>query len=209
MGIAFITLRRRSQKLLSEIRNESPSAWRRIELEAVSRPYRTPKILDRKITLSDYQGPIRQITITDLGHEEPTLLLTNQLKASPSKLIGRYAQRMVIENGIQDGVDFFHMDALSSVVAMKVNCDVVLTVMASSLYRLLGSKMAEGYETAKSKHIFRDLINATAQVVITEKDISIRMQKRAHNPLLIAAGFQNTDVSIPWLAHKRLHFVLG
>ena len=209
MGIAFITLRRRSRQLLADIQDTPVSAWRRIELEAVSRAYRTPKILDSQITLTDYQGPIRQLTITDLGHEEPTLLLTNQLKASPSKLIGRYAQRMVIENGIQDGVDFFHMDALSSVVAMKVNCDVVLTVMASSLYRLLGSQVAEGYETAKSKHIFRDLINATAQVVITESDISIRLQKRAHNPLLIAAGFHNTAISIPWLAHKRLQIGLG
>lgn len=209
MGIAFITLRRRSRQLLADIQDTPVSAWRRIELEAVSRAYRTPKILDSKITLTDYQGSIRQLTITDLGHEEPTLLLTNQLKASPSKLIGRYAQRMVIENGIQDGVDFFHRDALSSVVAMKVNCDVVLTVMASSLYRLLGSQVAEGYETAKSKHIFRDLINATAQVVITESDISIRLQKRAHNPLLIAAGFHNTAISIPWLAHKRLQIGLG
>ena len=209
MGIAFITRRRRSRQLLADIQDTPVSAWRRIELEAVSRAYRTPKILDSKITLTDYQGSIRQLTITDLGHEEPTLLLTNQLKASPSKLIGRYAQRMVIENGIQDGVDFFHMDALSSVVAMKVNCDVVLTVMASSLYRLLGSQVAEGYETAKSKHIFRDLINATAQVVITESDISIRLQKRAHNPLLIAAGFHNTAISIPWLAHKRLQIGLG
>lgn len=209
MGIAFITLRRRSRQLLADIQDTPVSAWRRIELEAVSRAYRTPKILDSKITLTDYQGPIRQLTITDLGHEEPTLLLTNQLKASPSKLIGRYAQRMVIENGIQDGVDFFHMDALSSVVAMKVNCDVVLTVMASSLYRLLGSQVAEGYETAKSKHIFRDLINATAQVVITESDISIHLQKRAHNPLLIAAGLHNTAISIPWLAHKRLQIGLG
>lgn len=209
MGIAFITLRRRSRQLLADIQDTPVSAWRRIELEAVSRAYRTPKILDSKITLTDYQGPIRQLTITDLGHEEPTLLLTNQLKASPSKLIGRYAQRMVIENGIQDGVDFFHMDALSSVVAMKVNCDVVLTVMASSLYRLLGSQVAEGYETAQSKHIFRDLINATAQVVITESDISIHLQKRAHNPLLIAAGLHNTAISIPWLAHKRLQIGLG
>jgi len=209
MGIAFITLRRRSRKLLSEIRNEPVSAWRRIELDAVSRAYRTPRILDRKIMLSDYQGPIRQITITDLGHEEPTLLLTNQLKASPSKLVGRYARRMVIENGIQDSVDFFHMDALSSVVAMKVNCDVILSVMASSLYRLLGNKIGQGYETAKSKHIFRDFVNATAQVVLGENDISIQMQKRAHNPFLIAAGFQNTDVAIPWLAHKRLHVALG
>jgi hypothetical protein len=209
MGIAFITLRRRSKNLLSEIRNEPVSAWRRIELDAVSRAYRTPKILDRKITLTDYEGLIRQITITDLGHEEPTLLLTNQLKASPSKLVGRYARRMVIENGIQDSVDFFHMDALSSVVAMKVNCDVMLTVMASSLYRLLGTQIGQGYEIAKSKHIFRDLVNATAQVVLGEKEISIHMQKRAHNPFLIAAGFQNTDVVIPWLARKRLHIVLG
>lgn len=209
MGISFITLRRRSRKLLDQIRNEPVSAWRRIELESVARAYRTPKILDRKITLSNYQGTIRQITITDLGHEEPTLLLTNQLKASASKLVGRYAHRMVIENGIQDSVDFFHMDALSSVVAMKVNCDVVLTVMASSLYRLLGTKVAEGYETAKSKHIFRDLINATAQVVIAESDISIQLQKRAHNPLLIAAGFHKTDVPVPWLEQKRLHLVLG
>jgi hypothetical protein len=209
MGISFITLRRRSRNLLAEIRNEPVSAWRRIELEAVARACRTPRILDRQITLADYQGAIRQITITDLGHEEPTLLLTNQLKASPSKLVGRYARRMVIENGIQDSVDFFHMDALSSVVAMKVNCDVVLTVMASSLYRLLGAKVAQGYETAKSKHIFRDLINATGQVAIAENDITVRLQKRAHNPFLIAAGFQNTDVVVPWLGRKRLQIVLG
>ena len=83
---------------------------------------------------------IRQLTVTDLGHEEPTLLLTNQLTRSPAKLIGRYAQRMLIENNIADGIDFFHMDALSSAVAMKVDCDLQLTLMASSLYRLLGAR---------------------------------------------------------------------
>jgi hypothetical protein len=131
------------------------------------------------------------------------------LKTSPAKLIGRYAQRMVIENGIQDGVDFFHMDALSSAVAMKVNCDLLLTVMASSLYRLLGAKVAHGYETAKSKHIFRDMVNATAHVAITEREIVIQMQKRAHNPHLIAADLHHTDVPIPWLADKRLHLNFG
>jgi hypothetical protein len=204
MGIRFMTLRRRTAKLLAEIRNEPISAWRRIELEAVSRAYRTPKILDRKITLSDYSGQIRQLTVKDLGHEEPTLLLTNQLTTSPAKLIGRYAQRMVIENGIQDGVDFFHMDALSSTVAMKVNCDVQLTLMGSSLYRLLGTKVKTGYENAKSAHIFRDLVDGTALVNISTDTITVRMHRRAHNPVLIAAGFQNTDIAIPWLQGKRL-----
>jgi hypothetical protein len=209
LEISFITLRRRSQKLLDEIRKEPISAWRRIELEAVSRAFRTPRILDRKITVPGYEGPIRQLTITDLGHEEPTLLLTNQLKTSPVKLIGRYARRMVIENSIQDGVDFFHMDALSSAVAMKINCDVLLTIMASSLYRLLGAKVANCYETAKSKHIFRDLVDATANLSITEDEIVVHLNKRAHNPQLIAAEFPKTNTRVPWLENRRLRLKFG
>ena len=99
---------------------------------------------------------------TDLGHEEPTLLLTNQLTRSPAKLIGRYAQRMLIENNIEDGIDFFHMDALSSAVAMKVNCDLQLTLMASSLYRL-GRRIGNGYEHTESRHLFQDFVDATAR----------------------------------------------
>ena len=122
------------------------SAWRRIELDGVSRVYKTPRILDRKIRLRGYSGLIRQLMITDLGHEEPTLLLTNQMTRSAAKLIERYAKRMIIENNIEDGIDFFHMDALSSAVAMKVNCDLQLTLMASSLYRLLAFRLGNGYE---------------------------------------------------------------
>jgi len=57
---------------------------------------------------------LRQLAITDLGHEEPTLLLTNQRNASIVQLITRYAQRMLIENGIADAINFFHIDSLSS-----------------------------------------------------------------------------------------------
>ena len=209
MGINFITLRRRSKNIIAEMRKEPVSAWRRIELHSISRLYRNPKILDREITLAGYEGSIRQLTITDLGHEEPTLLITNQLTTSAAKLIDRYAHRMVIENSIQDGVDFFHMDALSSAVAMKVNCDVILTLMGSALYRLLGVKVGDGYQTSKSKHIFRDLINATGEVTIGKNDITVQLQKRAHNPHLIAAGFTNTDIQIPWLGNKHLHIKLG
>jgi Transposase DDE domain len=209
MGVRFMTLRRRSPKMVAEIAAEPISAWRQIEIEGVSRTYRTPRILDRRITLDDYEGPIRQLTITDLGHEEPTLLLTNQLTRSARDLIRRYAQRMVIENSIADGIDFFHMDALSSAVAMKVDCDLQLTLMASSLYRLLGHRIGNGYETAKSRHLFRDLVDATAQVTITDKEIEVRFQKRAHNPLLLAAGFDKTDLPISWLEGKRLRLIFG
>jgi hypothetical protein len=208
-NIAFITLRRRSPKMLRAIAQEPSSAWRRIELEGVARAYKTPRILDRKITLDGYDGRIRQLTITDLGHEEPTLLLTNQLRRSPARLIGRYAQRMIIENNIADGIDFFHMDALSSAVAMKVDCDLQLTLMASSLYRLLAVNIGNGYETAKSRHLFRDFVDATALVSIDEQNIEVRFQKRAHNPYLIGAGFAEQKTAIPWIGGKRLRLVFG
>jgi hypothetical protein len=48
------------------------TALRRIELESVSCVYKTPRVLDRPITLNDYDGALRQLIITDLGHENPT-----------------------------------------------------------------------------------------------------------------------------------------
>jgi transposase len=209
LKIGFMTLRRRSKSMLAQIHREPLSAWRRIELQGVSRIYRHPKILDQKIELKDYQQPIRQIVINELGREEPIFLLTNQLNRSAAKLIQRYAQRMIIENGIEDSIDFFHMDALSSAVAMKVNLDVQLTLMASSLYRLFGLKIANRYQKAKSRHLFRDFIDATANIIITENEVLVKFQKRAHNPLLIAAGFDEIDIKVPWLNKKRLRFMLG
>lgn len=209
LGVQFITLRRRGPKIVEGIETRPRSAWRRINLTGVSRLYRTPRIVDDRISLDDYEGTLRQIAVKDLGHEEPTLLLTNQMRRSPTTLVGRYAQRMLIENGIEDGVNFFHMDALSSAVALKVNCDVQLTLMASSLYRLLAQRVGNGYETAKSRHLFRDLIDATANITIDERDVVVQYQKRAHNPLLVAAGFANSATRIPWLGRKTLQFQFG
>jgi len=209
MGIQFITIRRRSTKMVHAIHQEPLSAWRRIEIQGVSRIYKTPRILNQTIQLPGYHGSLRQVIVEDLGHEEPTILLTNQLHRPPAKLIERYAQRMIIENRIADGIDFFHMDALSSAVAMKVNCDLQLTLMASSLYRLLGLEIGNGYQTATSRHLFRDFVDATAQIVIQEKEIAVHFQKRAHNPLLLAAGINNTDVPIPWFGGKRLQLHFG
>jgi len=81
--------------------------------------------------------------------------------------------------------------------------------MASSLYRLLGARIGHGYQTAKSRHIFRDFIEATASIAITTEAVEVHFQKRAHNPLLLAAGFDKTDVRVPWLGNKRLRLFFG
>lgn len=209
MGIDFMTLRRRSRRMLEEVRQQPLSAWRRLHLQRVTRAFRTPRVLDQRIQLNHYQGPLRQLIVDELGHEQPTFLLTNQLRRSPTTLVERYAQRMLIENQIADSIDFFHMDALSSAIPMKINCDLQLTLMAGSLYRLLGARIGNGYAQAKSRHLFRDFIDAVAQVTLTRREIQVRFQKRAHNPLLLAAGYAKLNPVIPWLGGKRLRLFFG
>ena len=52
-------------------------------------------------------------------------------------------------------------------------------------------------------------MDATAQVTIADKEIEVRFQKRAHNTLLLAAGFDKTDLPIPWLGGKHLRLIFG
>ena len=82
-------------------------------------------------------------------------------------------------------------------------------IQASSLYRLLAARVGNGYEAVKSRHLFLDLIDATADITIDESRDVVKFQKRAHNPLLVAAGFDRTDVVIPWLGGKPLRLVFG
>jgi hypothetical protein len=69
--------------------------------------------------------------------------------------------------------------------------------------------VGNGYEIAKSKQIFRDLVNATANLSIAKNEITIHFHKRAHNPQLIAADFPNTDSRVPWLEGRRLRLKFG
>ena len=69
--------------------------------------------------------------------------------------------------------------------------------------------LKNGYETAKSQHLFRDFIDATAVVTIDKQAIEVRFQKRAHNPLLLAAGYDHIDLRVPWLKNKLLRLVFG
>jgi hypothetical protein len=197
-GITFITLRRRTERLKRHILNAPPGAWRRVELEVPHRKFRTPRLLDETLRLGkDYPAPIRQICARDLGHDEPTVLLTNDTRSTSRAIVERYARRMLIENTLEDQVHFFHVDALSSAVAMKVDFDVTLTVIATGLYRLLG-KHLHGFEHAKARQIFRRFLDTTAKVDVALEGVHVRLPRRAHNPLLLEVGLLATPVAVPW-----------
>jgi transposase len=200
MGVTFITLRRRSPKLLDEIDQMPESAWRRIELDVPTRKYRKPRVYEHKVTIAGRR--FRQFYVHDLGHDKPTILLTNE-KRTASKVLTRYAQRMLVENAISDAVRFFHMDALSSTVGMKVDFDMALLVIASGLYRLLARQM-RGYADAKARSIFRDLIDTPADIEIENGHVLVRFHRRAHLPIITASGLLDQSVAVPWWNNMSL-----
>ena len=130
-------------------------------------------------------------------------MITNDLTTAVVKLITRYAQRMLIENSLSDAVRFFHINALSSAVALKIDFDMALTVIASGLYRLLAKRM-RGYADAQARLIFRDLIQMPATVRVTDAEVVVNFHRRAHLPIIIASGLLEKPVSVPWWNGKSL-----
>jgi hypothetical protein len=195
MGITFITLRARSPKLNREIALLPSSAWRTVELDLPTRKYRFPRIFEQSVSIAGKR--FRQLFIKDLGHEEATILLSNDRKTKSPRLITRYAQRMLIENALSDAVRFFHMNALSSAVGLKVDFDMALLVIASGLYRLLAEKM-RGYADAQAGRIFRDLIDMPATVTVGATEVTVQFHRRAHLPIIIDSGMLDSPVTVPW-----------
>lgn len=204
MEITFITLRRRSPKLLQEIALLPRSAWRTVELDVPTRKFKTPRVYEQKVKLCGRE--FRQMFIEDLGHDEPTILLTNE-RRSATKVITRYAQRMLIENALSDAVRFFHMNALSSAVGLKVDFDMALLVIASGLYRLLAHKM-RGYADAQARQIFRDLIDMPATVAVHDHEVLVRFHRRAHLPIVLASGLVDAPITVPWWGGRSLRLAV-
>jgi hypothetical protein len=202
LGIRFMTLRRRTRGMLRAIWSRPASAWRRITLNSLTRSFRTPKVLDERIRLKDYEGELRQVTIIELGHEEPTVLLTNNFEGECPALVTRYAQRMLIENGISEAIQFFHLDALSSMVGLKVDFDLQITIMACTLYRLMADRIGREYAKAQAKTLFRHLLDVSATVRIGDEGVIVTLDKRAHNPYLVASGLADHPTPMPWFGNK-------
>jgi hypothetical protein len=203
MGITFITLRRRSPALVAEVMTMPRSAWQTIHLDVPHRKFKTPRVVDQRVSLKGYQGILRQVLIRDLGHDQPTILLTNDKHSRLKPIITRYARRMLVENGLSDAVDFFHLDALSSAVALNVDFDVLLTVIGSGIYRML-AKMLHGYERARARQVFRRFLDTSARVTVSQEAVTVQLPRRAHNPLLIDAGLIGQATKIPWWNGRTL-----
>jgi len=202
-GILFITLRRRGPAILRQLHDLPKAQWKTMKLAGVSRRYQKPSYVETALSLRGIATALRQIAVRGLGHEEPTLFLTNDPAIKPVELVERYAHRMLIENSIAENVGFFHMDALCSAIAIQVDLDLMLTLIANALYRNL-ARTITGFEAAKPKQVFRRFLNTPARVTVSDTEVRIRIRRCAHHPLLLASGALDATPTIPWWQGRRL-----
>ena len=157
------------------------------------------------IKLKDVSSKVRQIAITNIGRDEPTLLISNDLTTPGKNLFARYAERMMVETELDAYISVFHLDALTSGVPLNVRPDATLTVGAGNLYRLLVLKLSR-YEKATPETLWRDFLDATGTLHITQNDVTCALNLRSHHPALIDAGFADLQTPIPWWDGRILRF---
>jgi hypothetical protein len=202
---SFITIRRRGSRILRDLARHPASDWRRAVIDTPHRRHRNIRYLEQTIRVADYEGKIRQIAVTGLGRDRPTLFLTNNFAETPRQLIARYTNRNGIEDSLGSSVNFFHLDCLASEVPLNVDLDAALTVLANGCYRWLASEL-HGFTEAKPKRLFRKIIETEGTVRITETQIHVHFQKRAYNPILRQAALDAKAGVIPWAGGKTLRF---
>jgi hypothetical protein len=204
-GIWFVTIRRRGAAIVRRLRAVPTRDWHQAVIDIPKRRHTNIRYLDERIGLRGYEGSLRQVAVTGLGREEPTLCLSNNCEVTARELITRYAGRNGVEDALGISVDFFHLDCLASEVRLNVDLDVALTVIANGCYRWLSSRL-RGFERAKPKQLYRRFVETGGVVEVQNDRLVVRFEKRSHNPLLREAALDQNCLPIPWLGGRPVTF---
>lgn len=201
-GIRFLTLRQRSPKLIADLAALPAEQWTTIRLERRG-PHTHPQVHESEVSVRGCPVALRQLAVRGLGHEQPTLLITNDPDAPAARLVARYARRMAIEQRLAEAIRSFHLDALSSAVALNVDLDVTLTIWAAAAYDQLRRRL-RGYETTTPDTIWRRFLSTPGWITIGPDEVIARLKPRTYSPIMRQA--QLPEVTVPWWGGRPLRF---
>jgi hypothetical protein len=210
-NIKFLTIRRRGGKMLEEINKNK--IYKTIRIEAGGSKKRTLKVRDEEITLTGYldsktgkSKTIRQIIITGHGKIKPALIITNDFDLSVEMVVRKYARRWIVEKCISEQIDFFHLNRVCSSMVIKVDFDLVMTILAHNIYRLFASNL-ERYEKFEDERIYEKFVANNGGISINQNYITIELKKKRDLPMIIEMMKKYEHLTYPWLDNQKLVFV--
>jgi hypothetical protein len=208
--IKFITIRRRGGKMIEQI--GQIIAWKTIRVEQSGLKKRTLKVYGQHVTLPGYVDEktgktktIRQIIITGHGKTKPAVLLTNDFDLPTAVIVRKYSRRWLVEKEIAQQIDFFHLNRISSSMVIKVDFDLVMSILAHNLYRLLAFSL-DRYHHFADERIYEKFVQNSGEITIGETEIRIDLKKKRELPLLLDFFKQSQTHKYPWLKNKTVQF---
>jgi len=205
-GIKFLTLRMRSPALIAQINDLAPTDFKTITLNRPGRHNR-PRVHESRARLTGYPGTVRQLIVTGLGREAPTVIITNNDDLTAKALIAHYARRMTIEERLAEIIGAFHADALSSTVNLNVDLDIMLCVLAQALVAALRARLP-GYAAVSPDVIQRRFLETPGTITTTAEAVTVHLDRRAYTPVLRAADLPN-DTTVPWWGNRTLRYEIS
>jgi transposase len=203
-GIGFITLRARTPTLTAALHALPTGAWTAMTIARAGGKTRRVKVIDDPAaTLTSYPGTLRQLAVAGLGHDEPTILITNDPTSPTKKIIESYARRMNIEQRLAEAIRSFGLDALAGAVPLNVDLDVVLSVLAHTVCAALRRRLP-GYATATPDTLQRRFLSTRGEILNHNNEIVVRLDRRTYSPVLRQADLPTTEV--PWWGGRRLRY---
>ena len=207
-GIHFVTIRRRGSAILRSLERRPASDWKKAVIDTPKRCHQQIRYLEENVRLRGYEGLIRQIAVSGLGRDRPTLFISNHMEETPRELIIRYAGRNRIEDGLGIGVNFFHLDCLASEVRLNVDLDATLTVIANGCYRWLATQL-RGFDKAAPKQLYRRFVETGGLVRIEDDQITVTFDRRSHNPILREASLDRELMPVPLINGRKIKFAFS
>jgi transposase len=208
-GVKFLTLRMRSPALVRHIASLAPADFTTIALDRAgqfSQPARPKVHEDKAVALTSYPGTVRQLVVTGLGREQPTVIITSDHDMTIRNIIRQYARRMTIEQRPAEIIRAFCADALSSTVNLNADLDIMLAVLAQALLAALRARLP-GYAAVTPDVIQRRFLETPGQIITDGDTITIRLERRAYSPVLRKASLPAT--TIPWWGGKTVRYEIS
>jgi hypothetical protein len=203
-GVRFLILRMRTAALTAQIAALPASAWWTVALDRDGVDHKPQVAEEPRARLHAYPGTVRQLVVRGLGHEAPTILITNDRTVTAKALIERHVRRMTIEQRLAESIRSFHVDALASAVPLNVVLDVVLSsVLAGAVGASLRRRLS-GYETAIPDTLQRRFLSTGGTILNHGDEIVVQLARRTYSPVLRAADLP--QVAVPWWQGRRLRF---
>jgi transposase len=205
-GVNFVTLRKRSQKLIDEILEIEDENWTSIKLSIPKRKYQKVSVNEQFIKLTKQGKEYRQIAVKDHGREKPTLILTNNKELSLTSVLEVYAKRWRVENKLSELVSFFNMNALSSPLMIRIHFDILWTMIADTLYHIFACDLRR-FEKSLSPTIFKKFINMPGKVCWDGTKFEVKIRKRSHTPIIKDIERLKKPFNVPWLNNKQIEII--